>query len=198
MTRLCIYAGSSFGASPDYVETATALGAACARRGLGIVYGGGGVGLMGAVADAALAAGGEVTGVIPRAMVERGWHHSGLSKLIVVESMHERKQTMAQLGDAFVALPGGIGTLEEVCEAFTWLQLGLHAKPVGVLNLGGFYDNLLRLLDHMTTEAFLSSTHREMLTVGCEPEALLEQMMATQPTLVSKTPGLKNTKGAKK
>ncbi len=198
MTCLCIYAGSSFGASPDYVETAMALGTACARRGLGIVYGGGGVGLMGAVADAALAAGGEVTGVIPRAMVERGWHHAGLSKLIVVESMHERKQTMAHLGDAFVALPGGIGTLEEVCEAFTWLQLGLHAKPVGVLNLGGFYDNLLRLLDHMTTEAFLSSTHRDMLTVGCEPEALLEQMLAARPALVSKAPEFKNTKGAKK
>ncbi len=178
MIRICIYAGSSLGTSREYATTAAALGTACARRGIGVVYGGGGTGLMGALADAALAAGGEVVGVIPRAMVEREWQHNGLTQMIVVESMHERKQTMERLADAFVALPGGIGTLEELCEIFTWLQLGLHGKPVGLVNLGGFYDHLLRQLDHMAAEAFLPSAHRELLTVGCDPEALVDQLIA--------------------
>src|SRR5881398_2078159 len=139
MSRICVYTGSSFGASPEYAAVAAALGRACAHPGITIVYGGGSVGLMGALADSALSAGGEVIGVIPRAMIAEERAHKSLTELIPVESMHERKHRMAQLADAFVALPGGIGTLEEVIEVFTWLQLGLHFKPVGLLNVGGFY-----------------------------------------------------------
>src|SRR5882672_1783823 len=146
MPRICVYSGSSFGASPDYATAAARFGAACARRGLGIVYGGGSVGLMGVLADSALATGGEVIGVIPRAMIAEERAHRRLTELIPVESMHERKHRMAELADAFVALPGGIGTLEEVIEIFTWLQLGLHLKPVGLLNARGFYDLLLQFL----------------------------------------------------
>lgn len=186
MFRICVYAGSSFGASPDYTTAAAAFGAACARRGLGIVYGGGGVGLMGALADSALAAGGEVIGVIPRAMIAEERGHRGLTELIAVDSMHERKRRMAELSDAFVALPGGIGTLEEVIEVFTWLQLGLHLKPVGLLNTGGFYDPLLRLLDHMRDEQFLTPAHHAMLSVEHEPEAMLERLTSTRHHAIPK------------
>src|SRR6266545_5407107 len=159
MKRICVFCGSSAGKAPAYLESAQATGRALARRGLGLVYGGGSVGLMGALADAALAAGGEVIGVIPRAMIAEERAHKSLTELIPVESMHERKHRMAQLANAFVALPGGIGTLEEVIEIFTWLQLGLHLKPVGLLNTCGFYDLLLRFLAHMRDEKFLSSKH---------------------------------------
>lgn len=186
MRRICIYSGSSFGASPDYAAAAAAFGTACARRGLGIVYGGGSVGLMGVLADAALAAGGEVIGVIPRAMVAEERGHHGVTELIPVDSMHERKQLMADLSDAFVALPGGIGTLEEVIEVFTWLQLGLHLKPVGLLNVGGFYDPLLRLLDHMRDEQFITPVHHAMLAVESETERLLDRLAATKHTRVVK------------
>jgi uncharacterized protein (TIGR00730 family) len=186
MLRICVYAGSSFGASVEYAKAAAAFGAACARRGWGIVYGGGSVGLMGVLADAALAAGGEVIGVIPRVMMAEERGHHGVTELIPVDSMHERKQRMAELADCFVALPGGIGTLEEVIEVFTWLQLGLHLKPVGLLNVGSFYDPLLQLLDHMREEAFLTGTHRAMLTVEREAEALLDRLAATRHTLVPK------------
>ncbi|HSI10538.1 MAG TPA: TIGR00730 family Rossman fold protein [Chthoniobacter sp.] len=186
MRRICIYAGSSFGASPDYATAAAAFGAACARRGFGIVYGGGSVGLMGVLADAALEAGGEVIGVIPRAMVAEERGHHGVTELIPVESMHERKQRMAELSDAFVALPGGIGTLEEVIEVFTWLQLGLHLKPVGLLNVAGFYEPLLRLLDHMRDEQFITPVHHAMLAVEQESERLLDRLAATKHTRVVK------------
>lgn len=184
--RICVYAGSSFGASPEYSQAAAALGIACARRGLGIVYGGGSVGLMGTLADAALAAGGEVIGVIPRAMITEERGHRGLTQLIAVDSMHERKHRMAELSDAFAALPGGIGTLEEVIEVFTWLQLGLHLKPVGLLNTAGFYEPLIHLLAHMRDEQFLTPVHHAMLTVESEPEALIERLTTISHTRVTK------------
>lgn len=180
MTRICVYAGSSFGGSPSYAGAAAEFGAACARRGLGIVYGGGSVGLMGTLADAALAAGGTVTGVIPRAMIEQERAHLGLTELIAVDTMHERKHRMAEMADAFVALPGGIGTLEEITEVFTWLQLGLHLKPVGVLNTLGFHDLLLQYLGHMHAEGFLTGEHHAMLAVSTNQDDLLDQLLATR------------------
>lgn len=186
MLRICVYSGSSFGASPDYAKAAAAFGAACARRGLGVVYGGGSVGLMGVLADSALAAGGEVVGVIPRAMIAEERAHHCLTQLIPVDSMHERKLRMAQLSDSFVALPGGIGTLEEVIEVFTWLQLGLHLKPVGLLNVAGFYDPLLRVLDHMRDEQFLTPEHHAMLVVEPDAEALLDRLVATKHSPIPK------------
>ena len=186
MSRICIYSGSSSGASPKYAEVAAALGAACARRGLGIVYGGGSAGLMGVVADAALKEGGEVIGVIPRAMIDQERAHLGITELVPVETMHERKHKMAQLADCFVALPGGIGTLEEITEVFTWLQLGLHLKPVGLLNAHGFYDSLLQLLNHMKEEGFLIPAHRAMLTVETDVEVLLERLTTIKHTAVKK------------
>lgn len=179
MNRICVYAGSSFGASPDYSTLAAEFGRACAQRGLTIVYGGGNVGLMGMLANAALAEGGKVLGVIPRKMIDEERAHHGLTELIAVETMHERKHRMAQLADAFVALPGGIGTLEEVTEMFTWLQLGLHLKPVGILNMLGFYDLLLKFLVHMRDEQFLTARHLEMLTVASDVETLLDRLMNT-------------------
>lgn len=186
MFRLCIYAGSSFGGSADYSKAAAAFGAACARRGLGIVYGGGSVGLMGVLADAALAAGGEVIGVIPRKMMAEERGHHGPTDLIAVDSMHERKHRMAELSDAFAALPGGIGTLEEVIEVFTWLQLGLHLKPVGLLNANGFYAPLVRLLAHMRDEQFITPAHHDMLAVESDVERLLERLTTTQHALIPK------------
>lgn len=186
MKRICVYAGSSFGASPDYTTAAAGFGAACARRGLGIVYGGGSVGLMGVLADSALSAGGEVIGVIPRAMIAEERGHRGLTELIAVDTMHARKHRMAELSDAFVALPGGIGTLEELVEVFTWLQLGLHLKAVGLLNVAGFYQPLLRLLDHMREEQFLTAAHHAMLAVESECEPLLDRLIATRHTQVPK------------
>ena len=178
MPRICIYSGSTFGRSPAYARAAAEFGVACARRGLGIVYGGGSVGLMGSMADAALAAGGEVIGVIPRIMIEEERGHHALSELIPVDTMHERKARMAELSDFFVALPGGLGTLEELAEVLTWLQLGFHLKPVGVLNLEGFYDPLLRLLDHMRDEEFLLPEHRDLLIVEEDAEILLDRLAA--------------------
>jgi uncharacterized protein (TIGR00730 family) len=186
MSRICVYSGSSFGASPEYKAVVAAFGSACARRGLGIVYGGGRVGLMGVLADSALAAGGEVIGIIPHAMIAEERAHHGLSELISVDSMHERKHRMAQLSDSFAALPGGIGTLEEVIEVFTWLQLGLHLKPVGLLNVGGFYDPLLQFLDHMCEQQFLTPAHRSMLAVERDPESLLNTLASTKHISVSK------------
>lgn len=186
MKRVCVYAGSSFGASAKYAELALELGRACAARGIGVVYGGGSVGLMGALADAALAGGGEVIGVIPRTMLAEERGHHGLTQLIAVDSMHERKQRMAELSDAFIALPGGIGTLEEVVEVFTWLQLGIHLKPVGILNAHGFYDPLLGFFEHLRTEQFLTDVHHGMLTVAATPAAMLDALAATQHIRVPK------------
>ena len=174
--RVCVYAGSSPGARPQYADAARALARAlCARR-RGIVFGGGRIGLMGALADEALAHGGEVIGVIPRQLVEREVAHRSLTDLHVVATMHERKALMAQLADAFVALPGGIGTLEELVEMLTWAQLGLHAKPIGIVNVDGYFDGLLGFLQHAVGEGFLSPTNSRLLAVESDPEALLDEL----------------------
>jgi uncharacterized protein (TIGR00730 family) len=186
MSQICVYAGSSFGASAEYGQAAVVFGRECARRGLTIVYGGGSVGLMGVLADAALSESGKVIGVIPRAMIAEERAHHKLTELIPVDTMHERKHRMAELADAFVALPGGIGTLEEMAESFTWLQLGLHLKPVGILNVNGFYDLLLQFLAHMESQQFLTGAHRSMLTVATSPKTLLDQLAATKHARVVK------------
>jgi uncharacterized protein (TIGR00730 family) len=175
MKRICIFCGSSPGALPEYAAAARRCGTVLAGRKLTLVYGGGNVGLMGMVADAALAAGGEVIGVIPHRMVARELAHGGVTSLIPVHSMHERKQKMADLSDAFIALPGGIGTMEEMFEAFTWLQLGLHHKPVGLLNVAGFYNSLLEFLAHMRGQRFLKPQHFDSLLVEETVERLLDR-----------------------
>lgn len=184
--RVCVFCGSSPGALPEYVDAARRLGALLAERGVGVVYGGASVGVMGALADAALAAGGEVTGVIPRALWEREVAHTGLSELQVVGSMHQRKARMTELSDAFVALPGGLGTLEELFEVWTWGQLGLHRKPLGLLDVAGFYGPLIEFLDHAVAQRFVGVVHRAMLAVEREPEALLERLQRFHPPPVEK------------
>ena len=181
MNSLCVFCGSNPGASPAYAEAAARLGRTLAGRGLNLVYGGGRVGLMGVVADAALAAGGTVTGVIPEALATRELAHAALSDLQVVGSMHERKARMSELADGFIALPGGIGTLEEWFEVWTWSQLGFQPKPCGLLNVAGYYDHLLAFLDHMTAERFLTDVHRGMAVVDDDPERLLDRLAAWQP-----------------
>ena len=175
MKRVCIYCGSSPGSLPEYAAAARHCGTVLAKRGLTVVYGGGNVGLMGILADSALAAGGEVIGIIPRRMIARELGHARVTSLIPVDSMHQRKQKMADLADAFLALPGGIGTMEELFEAFTWLQLGLHHKPVGLLNVAGFYNRLIEFLAHMQGQRFLKPQHFESLLVEDNVERLLER-----------------------
>lgn len=175
MKRVCVFCGSSPGADPRYAEAADAVGRTLAGRGIGLVYGGGNVGLMGRVADAALDAGGEVIGVIPNALVSKEVAHARLTRLDVVGSMHERKARMAELSDAFVALPGGVGTLEELFEILTWSQLGLHAKPCGLLDVGGYFRPLLTFLDHAVTERFVKPKHRALLLAGESIDDLLER-----------------------
>ncbi len=174
MNSIAIYCGSAVGNQPIYAAQAAALGRELARRGLTLVYGGGHAGLMGAVADAALAAGGRVVGVIPEFMMAREWGHQGCTELHVVETMHERKQLMADLADGYLALPGGFGTLEELFEVLTWGQLELHAKPVGLLNVAGFYDPLLTLIEHLRTEGFLHLAGERRVVAAAEPAALLD------------------------
>ncbi|MFM7670944.1 MAG: TIGR00730 family Rossman fold protein [Betaproteobacteria bacterium] len=176
--RLCVYCGSATGHDAVYAESARALGQEIARRGMSLVYGGGHVGLMGVVADAALAAGAEVTGVIPTALMDSEVGHARLTKLHVVKDMHERKALMAELADGFVALPGGIGTLEELFEVMTWLQLGYHRKPVGLLNTLGFYDDLVRLLDKQRDAGFLKPAHHALLMIETDISKLLDRMVA--------------------
>ena len=169
LDSVCVYAGSSPGADPRYRAAAQELAHALVEREIRVVYGGAKVGLMGVLADTALARGGRVVGVMPRSLVEKEIAHAGLTELRVVESMHERKATMAELSDAFVALPGGVGTVEELIEVYTWTQLGLHAKPCALLNAGGYYDHLIGFLDHAVAERFLRPEHRELLVVADEP-----------------------------
>lgn len=168
MKRLAVYCGSSPGADPAFAEAARALGAEMARRDIGLVYGGGRLGLMGIVADAVLSAGGEAYGVIPQALIDLEVAHTGLTELHVVQTMHERKARMTDLTDAFVALPGGIGTLDELFEAWSWNALGYHAKPFGLLNVGGFWDNLVELMDHVMESGFMSPARRAQLLVASE------------------------------
>ncbi|MEA2134217.1 MAG: hypothetical protein QOC68_2126 [Solirubrobacteraceae bacterium] len=174
MKRVCVFSGSSPGADLAYRAAAGDLGRGLAERGIELVYGGAHVGLMGVVADAALEGGGRVVGVIPQSLVDREIAHPGLSDLRVVDSMHERKAQMAELADAFVALPGGVGTLEELFEVYTWNQLGLHAKPLGLFNVRGYFDGLVRFLDHAVAERFVTPAHRAMLLVGQDLGELLD------------------------
>jgi uncharacterized protein (TIGR00730 family) len=175
--RICVFCGSSPGSRPGYTAAATSLARYLASSKIGIVYGGGRVGLMGALADAALASGGDVIGVIPQSLADKELAHTGLSDLRVVGSMHERKAMMAELADAFIALPGGYGTFEEFCEVLTWTQLGLHRKPCGILNVEGYYDSLLALFDHAQAEQFVSPAHRHMVLSGSDPEALVRNLL---------------------
>jgi uncharacterized protein (TIGR00730 family) len=184
--RVCVYAGSNPGSDPAYADAARALAALMAERGLGLVYGGGKVGLMGVLADTILEHGGEAIGVMPQALIDREIGHPNLTELKVVDSMHERKALMAELADAFVALPGGIGTLEELIEVYTWSQLGIHDKACGVLNVRGYYDGLAAFLDHAVQEGFLRAQHRAVLTVAEEPEELLDALANYTPPRVGK------------
>jgi uncharacterized protein (TIGR00730 family) len=186
MRSVCLFCGSRPGNDPAYANAARSLGETLATRGITLVYGGGHVGLMGVVADAALETGGEVIGVMPEALVEREISHENLTRLHVVGSMHERKALMAELSDGFIALPGGTGTLEEFFEVLTWAQLGEHGKPCGLLNAGGYHDPLLAVFDHMVEEGFLSEEHRAMVLVAPEPEALLDAFARYTPPAVPK------------
>jgi uncharacterized protein (TIGR00730 family) len=179
--RLGVFCGSGLGNAAAFCEQVGALGHLLADEGIGLVYGGARVGLMGVLADAVLAHGGDVTGVIPRALVQREIAHSNLTELRVVESMHERKAVMAELAEGFVALPGGTGTMEELFEAWTWGQLGIHVKPCGLLNIAGYYDGLLAFIDRAMTTGFLSSRHREMLVVESDARALLHRFSCYSP-----------------
>src|SRR3954470_18079671 len=184
--RLCVYAGSNAGTRPGYAAAATALAETMAARDIGLVYGGGKVGLMGVLADTILGAGGEAIGVMPQALVDREIAHRGLTELRVVGSMHERKALMAELAGGFVAVPGGIGTLEELIEVFTWSQLGIHAKPLGVLDAEGFYAALGAFLDHMVDEGFLRAESRASLHADSDPGALLDRLEGWEPVRVHK------------
>jgi uncharacterized protein (TIGR00730 family) len=186
LDTICVFCASSPGADPRYVAAAQSFGELIASSGRRIVYGGGNTGLMGALADATLAAGGEIVGVMPRHLVDREVAHSGLTRLDIVESMHERKARLAEMADAFVALPGGLGTLEEFTEIWTWGQLGLHRKPYGLLDVAGYYSPLLTFLDHAVAERFVRPEHRAMVRVADEPAALLAAMEAAPPPALPK------------
>lgn len=177
---VCVFCGSSPGRRSEYAEAARDLGTALARRGLGLVYGGGKVGLMGVVADAVLDAGGQVLGVIPGALHELEVGHQGLTRLEIVNTMHERKALMAESSRAFLAMPGGIGTFEELCEVLTWSQLGIHAKPVALLDVGGYWQPLLAMLDHAVEEGFLPAATRERLWVASDPARLLDAWVTSE------------------
>jgi uncharacterized protein (TIGR00730 family) len=186
MKRLAVFCGSSTGTDPDFMRDARLLGETLAARRIGLVYGGASVGLMGAVADGALAGGGSVTGVIPGFLRSKEIAHKGLQDLLVVDSMHERKQRMSELSDGFIALAGGFGTLEEFFEVLTWAQLGLHQKPLGLLNTRGFYDDLLRFLDGTVSKGFLRNQNRDMILVSDTIDGLLQKMEAYVPISVGK------------
>lgn len=184
--RLCVFCGSNAGLDPVYLETARLLGETLARNGIELIYGGASVGLMGAVADAVLKHGGHVIGVMPQALVDKEIAHTGLSDLRVVGSMHERKAMMAELSDGFVAMPGGLGTFEELFEVWTWAQLGYHKKPCALLNIAGFYDKLMHFLDDVVERGFVKPVHRAMLIVKDKPAALIDAIQAYEPPKVEK------------
>jgi uncharacterized protein (TIGR00730 family) len=186
LRRVCVFTGSSSGVRPEYRAAAAELGRVMAGRGIGLVYGGARVGLMGTLADAALAAGGEVVGVIPAALMAKEIAHSGLTELRVVQSMHERKALMSELADAFVALPGGWGTLEELFEVLTWAQLGLHRKPCGLVNVQGYFDGLLAFLAHTIDEGFVRREYAAMIAVAASPGELLDRVASASPPVVEK------------
>lgn len=186
MKAVTVFCGSNPGMRPEYLGAAAALGRAIAERGATLVYGGASVGLMGRVADAALAAGGRVVGVIPEALVNKEVEHRGLTELHVVDSMHTRKRIMAERADAFIALPGGAGTLEELFEVWTWAQLGHHDKPCALLDVAGYYAKLTGFLDHMLAEGFIRTEHRAMLLVDDDPRTLLDRCASYAPPRVAK------------
>ena len=181
MRRVCVFCGSSPGRDPRYAEAARLLARGLVARGIGLVFGGGSVGLMGILADHALDAGGKVTGVIPHGLAARELAHRGVADMRVVPTMHARKALMAELADAFVALPGGIGTFEELLEIATWGQLGIHRKPIGILNVAGYYDPLVALLDHAVAGGFVAAESRGLVIVDADPAALLDRMAAHEP-----------------
>jgi uncharacterized protein (TIGR00730 family) len=182
--RICVFCGASPGARPEYRDSAAELARLLTAEEIGVVYGGGGVGLMGALADAVLAEGGQITGVIPRSLVDREIAHRDVPDMRVVGSMHERKALMAELADAFVALPGGIGTLEELFEVYTWAQLGLHRKPCALLNVEGYYNGVADFLSHAVAERFLREETRELLLVESDPATLIERLYSFEPQAV--------------
>ena len=184
--RICVFCGSSSGARESYAAAAASLARHLVAHVISIVYGGGKVGLMGTLADAALEAGGEIIGVIPRSLVDKEISHPRLSDLRVVSSMHERKARMAELSDGFIALPGGYGTFEEFCEVLTWTQLGMQRKPCGILNVEGYYDQLLALFDHAEKERFLKPVHRRIVLSDSRPESLIKLLLENEPPLVDK------------
>ncbi len=181
MKSICVYCGSSMGIAAGYAEAARALAREMVQNNIALVYGGGNVGLMGVIADAVMRQGGEVTGIIPKALLDKEVGHHGLTRLHIVKNMHERKAMMAQLSDGFIAMPGGIGTLEELFEALTWSQLGLHEKPIGLLNVDGFYDGLLTFLKHQVSQGFLKAHQADLLMHESEPAVLLNRFKSFVP-----------------
>jgi uncharacterized protein (TIGR00730 family) len=181
LTRLCVFCGTNAGSRPEYGSAARELGTLLAEEVIELVYGGASVGIMGELADAVQAAGGHVTGIIPQQLIQKESAHRGIQDLIVVASMHQRKSQMADLSDGFIALPGGIGTLEGFFEILTWGQLGIHAKPCGILNIAGYFDALTAFLDHAVKEGFLTETHRKTIMVESDPKALLGRLRAYEP-----------------
>lgn len=186
MKSICVYCGSNLGATDVYQNAAQQLGEALADQNITLVYGGASVGIMGVVADTMLARGAKAVGVIPQALLDKEVGHTGLSELHVVKSMHERKKLMEQLSDGFVAMPGGMGTLEEIFEVLTWAQLGFHNKPCALLNVAGYYDHLLKHLQGSVSEGFIRPEHTKMLLTEEDPQSLIAQMLAYQPPTVSK------------
>jgi uncharacterized protein (TIGR00730 family) len=186
MNSLCVYCGSSPGASPVYAEAACLLAKEMVEQNIALVYGGGNVGLMGIIADEVLRLGGSVTGIIPQALLDKEVGHNGLSHLHVVKDMHERKAMMAELSDGFIAMPGGIGTLEEVLEVLTWSQLGFHDKPIGLLNVSGFYDGLIQFMQHLVAQHFLKSEHASLLLHAPNAAALMQQFKSFKPVREAK------------
>ncbi len=193
MNRVCVFCGSSSGEDARYLEAAAAFGDELLRRGLGLVYGGSRMGLMGRLAETMLEGDGEVIGVMPKALMNREVAHQGLTELRIVESMHERKATMVELGDAFVALPGGLGTLEEFLEVVTWAQLGFHRKPCGLLNIYDFYGPLADLLDHGTREGFIGRQHRDLVQIASDPARLMGLLAEYRPPELPRWIGRKET-----
>lgn len=193
MKRICVFCGSSSGKSKEFMEAATLLGQELVSHNIGLVYGGSNVGLMGRIADSVLEGGGEAVGVIPHSLVSKEVAHTGLTDLRIVNSMHERKAAMADLADGFIALPGGLGTLEELFEVMTWAQLGFHQKPCAMLNINGYYDNLIAFLDHAVEQQFVKDIHRNMLIVEEQSADLLQRMLDYQPPLVDKWIGRNET-----
>src|SRR5215208_4149972 len=181
MNRICVFCGTNTGSRPEYGAAARELGTLLAEEGIELVYGGASVGIMGELADAVQEGGGHVTGIIPQQLIQKEAAHRGIPDLIVVASMHQRKSQMADLSDGFIALPGGIGTLEGFFEILTWGQLGIHAKPSGILNVEGYFDGLIRFLDHAVREGFLTEPHREAIMVEAEPANLLDRLRSYSP-----------------